>query len=267
MPIQLRCPGCGKVYRLADDRAGKQAQCPCGAVMKVPARASKDSPAWEDEVNRAFGPSPAPEPQETGLKETLPLPSCAAAKARGHDAPRRDDPSRGPHPAATGSGDPRPTSGKKPAAVTPSSLSSRIAAFARLIFAGVKKEPWRAVFGLAAFVYGAVTATVILSSVSLRSVDDLLFGSAPSRLAQAAVTGAIAFGGLLILKKDTRGPACAGLAAAIYCFVPMWGLFPGLRLARDAAARPAPLARRRVCRPRGPDGLVPQGGDSGEGGE
>jgi ribosomal protein S27E len=64
MPIELRCPGCGKMYRLADDRAGKQAKCPCGAVMKVPAGGSRDAPTWEDEVNRVFGPSPGSEPKE-----------------------------------------------------------------------------------------------------------------------------------------------------------------------------------------------------------
>ena len=37
MSISLRCPGCGKVYEVRDDLAGKQAKCKCGAAMQVPA--------------------------------------------------------------------------------------------------------------------------------------------------------------------------------------------------------------------------------------
>jgi len=38
MPIDFRCPDCGKLLRTADDTAGKQAKCPaCGRIMPIPA--------------------------------------------------------------------------------------------------------------------------------------------------------------------------------------------------------------------------------------
>jgi hypothetical protein len=37
MPIETRCNGCGKLLRVADEHAGKQARCPgCGNVYAVP---------------------------------------------------------------------------------------------------------------------------------------------------------------------------------------------------------------------------------------
>jgi hypothetical protein len=41
MPIESRCHGCGKLLRVADEHAGKQARCPgCGYVYHVPTPAS-----------------------------------------------------------------------------------------------------------------------------------------------------------------------------------------------------------------------------------
>ena len=240
MPIRLRCPGCSKVYRLADDRAGKQAKCRCGVVMKVPAGASTDGPAWEDEVNRAFGPSPVPEPQETGPSGGVGSPTpnrddgCHAHVPVGMDDGHGHKDVAMPHEGLGTRGEGRGTDGhgREDVAMPPRTPSSWAATFANIDFRRlVKKEPWRAVFGLAAIVYGVAAAIVILSSISLASVDILMFGDAANRLVQAALAGAIAFGGLLILKKDKNGPACAGLAAVLLCFVPMWGLIPGLRSA------------------------------------
>jgi hypothetical protein len=243
MAIALRCPGCGKVYRLADDRAGRQAKCPCGAVMKVPAGASQDGPAWEDEVNDAFGPSPASEPQEPEPRDAIgrpapnqgvqPLRSAPPKKPAATMPPGAAMPSREPHSPS----DPSPRE-KTRAAGPPSALSSWVAGIAKIELRRlVKQEPWRAVFGLAAVAYGVGAAAAVLSGMSptflagpsLGSLYDLLFGDTASRLAQAGLAIAIAVGGLLILKRDQQGLVCAGLAAALHCFFPMWGLLPGLR--------------------------------------
>jgi hypothetical protein len=49
MPIETRCLGCGKLLRVADEHAGKQARCPgCGYIYQVAgvsATATNDSPA------------------------------------------------------------------------------------------------------------------------------------------------------------------------------------------------------------------------------
>ncbi len=37
MPIVIKCPGCGKAYRLRDELAGKRVKCKCGHGMLVPA--------------------------------------------------------------------------------------------------------------------------------------------------------------------------------------------------------------------------------------
>jgi hypothetical protein len=222
MPISLRCPGCGKVYRLADDRAGKQAKCPCGAVMKVPAEASKDGPAWEEEVIRAFGPSGESGPKQTGPHQTEPEeagpPGSAPAQRPAAVMPAP------PAPRPEADAAPR---GKKRAADSPPPLSSRIASFAKIDLRRlVKKDPWRAIVGLATVAYGVAAAPLILAGISEQSIGSLLFGDTARRLAQAGLAVGIAVGGLFILKKDKRGPVCAGLAAVLFCFVPMWGPLP-----------------------------------------
>ena len=69
MPIEFRCPGCGKLLRTADETAGKQAKCPqCGAVMTIamgsmgPAPQSPAGPANYPDPNQAsqsYSPGPA----------------------------------------------------------------------------------------------------------------------------------------------------------------------------------------------------------------
>ncbi len=50
MPITIDCPQCNRRYSLADEMAGKQAQCPCGNLLLVAAPASDDKgraePLW-----------------------------------------------------------------------------------------------------------------------------------------------------------------------------------------------------------------------------
>ena len=58
MPIEFRCPGCGKLLRTADETAGKQAKCPqCGAVMTIPAMGSM-GPAPQSPAGPANYPDP-----------------------------------------------------------------------------------------------------------------------------------------------------------------------------------------------------------------
>jgi len=210
MPISLRCPDCGKVYRIRDERAGKQAKCQCGAVMRIPAdAASKDEPAWEDEVIRALDPSTAAEP-----------PSGPREKAR-------PEPAQPPTDSAPG----RPVSRAPPQPRREASPSRRgILRYAKIDLRSLlRTDPWRAVLGLAAVAYGSVTAVMVLSGITVRSLGDVLFGATTARLAQAALAVAMALGGVLILNRDSRGPACAGLAAALFCVVPMWGIFGNVR--------------------------------------
>ncbi|MEZ6067389.1 MAG: hypothetical protein R3B90_17170 [Planctomycetaceae bacterium] len=37
MPIEVECPGCGREYRTADDKAGRRFRCSsCNAIISVP---------------------------------------------------------------------------------------------------------------------------------------------------------------------------------------------------------------------------------------
>ena len=40
MPIAVRCGKCGKTFSVPDNMAGKQAKCPCGGVLSIPAPAA-----------------------------------------------------------------------------------------------------------------------------------------------------------------------------------------------------------------------------------
>ncbi len=222
MAIVLRCPGCGKMYRLADDRAGKHGQMPVRGGDQGPGRGLHGRSRLGGRSQRRL----------RGRKGTGTI--CAK------HPPGRSGKwclSLSPHQAAPPSREPPPPSGPSPRdenrkAGRSSVLSSWLASLAKIELRRLaKKEPWRAVFGLAAVAYGALAVAVLLAGISpaLGSLSDLLFGDTTSRLARAGVAAAIAVGGLFILKKDKRGPACAGLAAALYCFFPMWGLLPELR--------------------------------------
>jgi hypothetical protein len=107
-------------------------------------------------------------------------------------------------------------------------LSSRIASFVTIDLRRLAKEaPWRGIVGVAAIAYGATAAISILSGISAESsIGDVLYGDTAYRIAQGVLAMAIALGGMWILSRNRRGPACAGLAAALFCFVPLWGLLP-----------------------------------------
>ena len=223
MSISLRCPGCGKVYEVRDGMAGKQAKCKCGAAMKVPAPGpAEEDTAWEDEVNRALGPSaPAGAPQQppespaSAPAEPPPEPTAAARRSREPEtarATRRREPAK--------------------AAGAPASWWSRVARLAKIdVRRLLKRDPWRAAVGLAGVAYGALAALAFVYAISQEPAVGLFFGQTAHRIAQAGVAVAMAVGGVLILKQDKTGPAWAALAAGMYCFIPLWGLLPDLHAA------------------------------------
>ena len=42
MSIVIKCPGCGKDYKLRDELGGKRVKCKCGHAMVVPAPAAAE---------------------------------------------------------------------------------------------------------------------------------------------------------------------------------------------------------------------------------
>jgi len=61
MPIQARCHGCGKMYNLTDDLAGKRVKCPgCGAAFLVPT------------AEQPLGPTPPPAASPTQRPAPIP---------------------------------------------------------------------------------------------------------------------------------------------------------------------------------------------------
>jgi len=84
MSIEFRCHQCGKLLRVADETAGRQAKCPaCGVVQQIPtASATPASPSPESPspfgapVGNPFGTAPLPPPKPGG--EQNPYQSPAA---------------------------------------------------------------------------------------------------------------------------------------------------------------------------------------------
>ncbi len=79
MPIEFRCPRCGRLLRTPDDTAGKQAQCPaCGTLSTIP-------PPSPLPTEASVSPGPPPDrPMDAG-------PAAAAAGAeRPYQAPGSD---------------------------------------------------------------------------------------------------------------------------------------------------------------------------------
>lgn len=61
MPIEFRCPACGKLLRTPEDAAGRQARCPhCGGVCDVPRGDSAGGFGWQG------NPQPSPLPSDGG---------------------------------------------------------------------------------------------------------------------------------------------------------------------------------------------------------
>jgi hypothetical protein len=223
MSISLRCPGCGKVYEVREDLAGKQAKCKCGAAMKVPRPGpATDDAAWEDEVIRALGPSAPAGPAQQRPGTPAPSPAGPAAEPT---AEART--SRGPEgPLPTG---PRQAAG---AAGAPASRRSSLVRLAKTdVRRLLRRDPWRAIIGLAGLAYGTLATLAFGYAIATEPAVGLILGQTTSHVAQAGLAVGMALGGVLILKHDKSGPACAGLAAVMYCLFPFWGLLPGLNAA------------------------------------
>ena len=56
MPIAVKCGKCGKAFSVGDNLAGKQAKCPCGGVLNIPAPAAARAPQPQAR------PQPRPQP-------------------------------------------------------------------------------------------------------------------------------------------------------------------------------------------------------------
>lgn len=86
MPIDFRCPQCGKLLRTPDDSAGKQARCPqCSAILKVPVLGAANSAPLASPTD----PSAESGWDESDLAERAPPPHASAD-------PNRDFPSYAP---------------------------------------------------------------------------------------------------------------------------------------------------------------------------
>ncbi len=67
MPIEFRCTQCGRVLRVGDDVAGRQAQCPeCKAIMTIPSPGAEVS-GGAPPVGPPLGPMPPIPPPTPGV--------------------------------------------------------------------------------------------------------------------------------------------------------------------------------------------------------
>jgi hypothetical protein len=67
MPVEFSCSGCGKLLRVPDEFAGKQARCPqCGAITQAPAHAAAPE---RDEHSTWAPPSVQPGGESGGTSE------------------------------------------------------------------------------------------------------------------------------------------------------------------------------------------------------
>ena len=72
MPIEFRCTSCGKLLRVKDDAAGKQAKCPaCETVSQVPTAPPPPSAAPGEPPPAAATPPPASESENPYLSPEI----------------------------------------------------------------------------------------------------------------------------------------------------------------------------------------------------
>ena len=87
MPIEFRCHQCGKLLRVGDETAGKQAKCPsCGAVQMIPAASPAPEmpspPPFAAPGGNPFGAGPPLPPPMPGVE---PNPYQAPPSYPSHD--------------------------------------------------------------------------------------------------------------------------------------------------------------------------------------
>jgi hypothetical protein len=90
MPVEFRCPQCGKLLRTGDDSVGRQARCPeCGTVSVVPAQTvGGETPPQTPvaEGGNPFGPPPVSDTEGSGnpyLSPQSPLQAAAPPPSNG----------------------------------------------------------------------------------------------------------------------------------------------------------------------------------------
>ena len=87
MPIDTKCPGCGRLLRVGEECAGRQARCPaCSTIYVVPSAqiAAEVPTAPSAQGGNPFGARPESLPEGVGMA----LPQLAASPAR-HAIPHR----------------------------------------------------------------------------------------------------------------------------------------------------------------------------------
>ena len=216
MPIKLQCPGCGKVFQLGDDRAGRQARCRCGAVIRVPAAATEPTDSsWEDEVSRAFGPG---KPPRSPRGPAQPEAAAGAAPTSGPKASVDDT-------DASGAGT-RPQRPSKPAPKTARETARSLVASLPPIqkWRPKKGDPWPGVVAIACVVYGVLAVVGNVAGIAAGVSGDFF-----TAVCQTGIAVGVVCGGVLIAKGDPRGPAWAGLACLLFCAFPGLELLQGVR--------------------------------------
>ena len=79
MTIAFKCPQCGKVFRVADEMAGKKARCNCGTVIGVPRPAAAQAPT----APSPSASSPDDDPSVDDLLADIKPPAASASQQQG----------------------------------------------------------------------------------------------------------------------------------------------------------------------------------------
>ena len=88
--IQFQCPGCGKAFRVGDEKGGKTAKCPaCGGMIQIPASPVQDlsGEMWDEIPADPLGPTGFPAPGPMGQQfPQQPFPQQPVANPFGDNA-------------------------------------------------------------------------------------------------------------------------------------------------------------------------------------
>jgi len=88
-----------------------------------------------------------------------------------------------------------------------------------------KGDRWPGIAAIACIVYGVLAAVGYLVGIVAGLCGDFFIA-----VCQIAVAAGVVCGGVLIAKKDPRGPAWAGLACLLFCAFPGLELLQGVRV-------------------------------------
>ncbi len=87
-----------------------------------------------------------------------------------------------------------------------------------------KKDRWPRIVAIACVVYGVLAAVGYLVGTVAG-----WYGEFFRAVCQIAIAVGVVSAGVLIARKDPRGPAWAGLACLLFCAFPGWELLQGVR--------------------------------------